>query len=105
MSFARHRLAEIDHFATVLVDQQEVFVGVRLFLAAVVFLLLRLILGPWSGTFRAINDQVGATFLGQRTASYLLPPQRCVLGSLPSRARRVAARAADGESNNWSALD
>ena len=47
------------------VEQQNVFIGMRFFLAAVVFGLPFCVFGALSPPFRAVNQQIGSRFLHQ----------------------------------------
>src|SRR5439155_15200321 len=60
MLFAWLCRAEIDHLVSVSIDQQQVFIGVGLFLAAVSGLLCLLIGGTLPPPFCAINQHIGS---------------------------------------------
>jgi hypothetical protein len=59
VGFARLGRTKGDHFAGQLIDQQEVLVGMRLLLAAVVRRLRGVILGAWAATLRPSNGPMG----------------------------------------------
>src|SRR5512147_3127253 len=60
-----HRRTEIDYFAGVLVDQQNVLVRMGLLLAAIILLLQRLIGGALAAAFGAIKGEIGCTLQHQ----------------------------------------
>src|SRR5215510_5702301 len=62
---ARQCRPQIDDFVRVFVDQKDVFVGMRLFLAAVMFLLRGGVSWALAATFGAIHRQVGGPCQGQ----------------------------------------
>ena len=62
-----YRRTQIDHFAGVLVDQQNVLVRMGLLLAALMLLLQRLIGGALAAAFGAINGESGCTLQHQLT--------------------------------------
>ena len=72
MRFAGHRWAEPDHLAGGLIDQQNIFIRVGLFLAAVVFFLHDGVRWALTAPFGAINGQRWAPFPGQRAGRNLL---------------------------------
>jgi len=63
--FARLGRTKIDHFAGHLIDQQDVLVGMRLLLAAVVRLLRGVLLGALAAPLRPINGHIGGALQGE----------------------------------------
>src|SRR5437773_2434290 len=77
---ARHSWTQIHDLLRVGIDEEDVFVGVRFLLAAVMCLLLGVILWTLAATFTTVNRQVGTAGPGQRTGGHTT----CVaLGGLP----------------------
>ena len=65
MRFAWLSWTKIDHCARHLIDQQDVLLGMRLLLAAVVRLLRGGLLGALAATLRPINGHMGGALQGE----------------------------------------
>src|SRR5713226_8807011 len=63
--------SEIPHFVGVCVHQEDVLVRVGLFLAAVMFFVLRGVGGPLPAPLRAVHGQCGCALQGQRVVGHL----------------------------------
>jgi len=63
--FALDRRTEIDHFARLLINQQDVLVSMRFLLATVVGSLLGVVLGTLPSSLRAVNEQIGGALVDQ----------------------------------------
>ena len=75
---------QIHDLFRVCIDEEDVFVGVGFFLAAVVLLLLGVIFWPLAAAFAPVNRQVGTTSTCQITGRHTT---RVALGGLPEDAQ------------------
>src|SRR5215475_794443 len=77
---ARHGGTQIHDLLRVLIDEEDVFVGVCFLLAAIVLLVFGVILWALTATFTPINRQVGTASACQITGRHM---PRVALRNLP----------------------